>query len=371
MTMTPRHHRGPTTKSRQHRPSSTILHAKLASVAASAIGIIIIIVVVLVPNLPSCHARRGALVRDGMNSKSAWDNPLLGRQAGDITMDPDVVAITTRCSKWTVDPITTPTTITDTPTIGGTATTSSDAKRMIRKIVNDALSKDVRTLPLHVTFRSKTLAGGKRPNWMRASASLGGKDPSSSIFFNLSKSVPLRAVWTCSNADADTSSLSYEEMHNPTILKTTTKKKEGGGVGMNVLNDSYEDCLKRLYGKYVELEVLLPKTKKATNNRGGGPPPSIVYRVPIQTGHVNPMGMVSKSRATVTLYPYGRTLATSSPSSNAAVTASSSREGGRKGDLAIPLGLTNIHLPLGPGLVDPSWAKGRKLFWKGRSVGLI
>ncbi len=359
--MTPRHHRGLTTSSRQHRPSSTILHVVSAAV---------VIIVALVSNLPSCRARRGALVRDGMNSKSAWDNPLLGRQAGDITMDPDVVAITTRCSKWAVDPITiTDTTIASRDTYGGTgsANDDDDAERMIHKIVNDALSKDVRTLPLHVTFRSKTLAGGKRPNWMRASASLGEKDPSS--IFNLSKTVPLRAVWTCSNADADTSSLSYEEMHGPTLKK---KKKEGG-VGMNVLNDSYEDCLKRLYGKYVELEVLLPKTKKVMNSRGGGPPPSIVYRVPIQTGHVNPMGMVSKSRATVTLYPYGRTLATSSPSSNAAAAAaaSSSREGGRKGDLAIPLGLTNIHLPLGRGLVDPSWAKGRKLFWKGRSVGLI
>lgn len=359
--MTPR--RGPSasiaTTRRRHRPSFTILRAALMSVST--------VVIILVSNLPSCHARRGALVRDGMNSKSAWDNPLLGRQAGDITMDPDVVAITTRCSKWVVDPITTPFNFFDTDSIRA----EDDS---IRKIVNESLSKDVRTLPLHVTFRSKTLAGGKRPNWMRASATLGEKDPS---ILNLSKTVPLRAVWTCSNADADSSSLSYEEMHSP----TSSKNKKSGEVGKNVLEDSYEDCLKRLYGKYVELEVLLPKTKKQTrmmiSNNKGGPPPSIVYRVPIQTGHVNPMGMVSKSRATVTLYPYGRTLATSSSSSsNSAIAAvvsstSSSREGVREGDLAIPLGLTNVHLPLGPGLVDPSWAKGRKIFWKGRSVGLI
>ena len=42
-----------------------------------------------------------------------------------------------------------------------------------------------------------------------------------------------------------------------------------------------------------------------------------------------------------------------------------------KRDVAIPLGLSNVHVPLGPGLVDPSWSKGRKIFWKGRSVGLI
>jgi len=341
MTMTHRR-RDPTTTSRRRRsPRSTLTGAVVVIVAALLHSFLF---------LPICHARRGALVRDGMNSKSAWDNPLLGRQAGDITMDPDVVAITTRCSKWALDPI----------AISPSSCGADPANDAIQKIVNDVLTNEVRTLPLHVTFRSKTLAGGKRPNWMRASATLGEKDPS---VFNLSKkTVPLRAVWTCSNADADTSSISYEEMQNPTL-----KKKE---VGMNVLEDSYEDCLKRLYGKYVELEVLLPKTKRMMNSSGGGgPPPSLVYRVPIQTGHVNPMGMVSKSRATVTLYPYGRTLATAA-STPTPSSSSTSREGGG-GDLAIPLGMTNVHLPLGPGLVDPSWAKGRKLFWKGRSVGLI
>ena len=128
-------------------------------------------------------------------------------------------------------------------------------------------------------------------------------------------------------------------------------KKE---IGKNPLRDSYEDCLKRLYGKYVELEVLLPKSR-------GGPPPSLVYRVPITAGSVNPFGMVSKSRATVTLYPKGRSLAASSgPGARSA-----------QKDLAISVGLSNVHVPLGPGLVDPSWVRGKKLFWKGRAVGLI
>lgn len=349
--------RDPTTSTRRRRSPHSTLTGAVAIIAVFTLLHSFLL-------LPICHARRGALVRDGMNSKSAWDNPLLGRQAGDITMDPDVVAITTRCSKWALDPIA----ISPSP-CGDSGVSGATAAAATQKIVNDVLSNEVRTLPLHVTFRSKTLAGGKRPNWMRASATLGEKDPS--VFILSKKTVPLRAVWTCSNADADTSSISYEELQNPKL-----KKKQ---VGMNVLEDSYEDCLKRLYGKYVELEVLLPKTKRMMNSSssvggggGGGPPPSLVYRVPIQTGHVNPMGMVPKSRATVTLYPYGRTLATASSTATAATPtpSSSSREGGG-GDLAIPLGMTNVHLPLGPGLVDPSWAKGRKLFWKGQSVGLV
>lgn len=90
-----------------------------------------------------------------------------------------------------------------------------------------------------------------------------------------------------------------------------------------------------------------------------------MYRVPITTGSVNPFGMVSKSRATVTLYPKGRTLNVNNPAASVNTNA-----GGEK-DVAIPVGLVNVHVPLGSGLVDPSWVRGKKLFWKGRSVGLV
>jgi len=275
-----------------------------------------------------------------MSSKAAYDNPLLG-QAGDITMDSDVLAITGRCANWCVDGLND----LDLDRLGGGGSSGE-----CREICREILTKDVMKKPLHVTFRSKTLAGGKRPNWMRATAVLGNP--------KLKSALPLRAVWTCSNPDADTS-MTYEELNS----SGRSIKKE---IGKNVLQDSYEDCLKRLYGKYVELEVLLPKNKKSSGstfvNRGGAPP-SIVYRVPINSGHVNPFGMTSKSRATVTLYPNGRTLA--------AANASGPNAANVPKDLAIQLGMTNVHIPLGPGLVDPGWAKGKKLFWKGRSVGLV
>ena len=278
--------------------------------------------------LPFTTARRGALVRDGMSSKVAYDNPMLG-QAGDITMDPDVLAITSRCANWKLDP----------PAINECDSNIKSVKEM--------LGKEVCNKPLRVTFRSKTLSGGKRPNWMRATASLGNRENKSAT--------PVRAVWTCSNADADTS-MTFDEVNSSSGRNI---KKE---IGTNVLEDSYEDCLKRLYGKYVELEVLLPRNSKKGGILGG-PPASLVYRVPISKGQVNPFGMVSKSRATVTLYPKGRTLAAANASGRDASSAPR--------DLAIPLGLTNVHLPTGPGLVDPTWAKGKKVFWKGRSVGLV
>jgi len=298
--------------------------------------------ILILSTILSCtYARRGALVRDGMSSKQAYDNPLLGKP-GDITIDPDVVAITTRCSKWSLDPI-------DCNTLSSSTTSTNNNKAQTdeeKSIIKQIVSKEMLSAPLQITFRSKTLgSNAKRPNWMRASATLG--NPSSL------RSKPLRAVWTCSNADADTS-MTYEELNND---NGRVSRKE---IGTDVLNDSYEECLKRLYGKYVELEVLLPRTKSMIR---GAPPPSVVYRVPIQGGSVNPLGMVSKSRATVTLYPKGRTLAAANASGPGAVNV--------KRDVAIPLGLSNVHVPLGPGLVDPSWSKGRKLFWKGRSVGLV
>eukprot|EP00985_Skeletonema_marinoi_P034070 scaffold42956_cov234-Skeletonema_marinoi.AAC.1 len=91
-----------------------------------------------------------------MSSKAAYDNPMMG-QPGDITMDPDVLSITSRCANWKLDP----------PAI-------NDCDNI--KTVKELLGKEVCNKPLRVTFRSKTLSGGKRPNWMRATASLGNKE---------------------------------------------------------------------------------------------------------------------------------------------------------------------------------------------------
>mmetsp|Transcript_14315 Transcript_14315/g.30056 ORF Transcript_14315/g.30056 Transcript_14315/m.30056 type:complete len:285 (-) Transcript_14315:390-1244(-) len=280
----------------------------------------------LLPTLPSLlllfltlpspsHARRGALVREGMSSKSTYDNPLMGSM-GDITIDPDVTAITSRTPTWTIDPL------------SPHALPSS-----LSKDHRACIAPTVCRLPLQVTFKSKTLAGGKRSDWMRTSAVFG------TPLAHGKKATAVRAVWTMSAPGSANSDMTVEQ-------------------GKKVLEDCYDDCIKRLYGRYVELEVLLPQTTRGA--AGGGPPPSVVYRVPIAGGHVNKFGMVSKSRASVTLYPNGRTL--------------SGKAAGAKGvkkDLAIPLGMTKVHLPMGPGLVDPGWARGKRLFWKGRSVGLL
>lgn len=339
-----------TTMIRRTRPSQS-----WSAPPSLAPPVVLILLLLLLTPIPA-RARRGAIVRDGMNSKSAWDNPLLGR-TGDVTMDPDVVAITSRCPRWTIDPLRLEE--------GGNDGVDGEMARVAREALGGS---DVLSRPMHVTFRSKTLASAKRPNWLRATASLGGLTPADGKF----PGRPLRAVWTVGAGDSGAGA----------------RRGETQSGGSSVLEDDYETCLARLYGKCVEIEVLLPPaagggsmggvggmlglrraadlfgmTKRRGGDGGGGPPPSVVYRVPIQAGHVNPTGMVSKCRATATLYPGGRTLANAG--GGGASTAKANV------DVAIPLGLTNVHLPLGPGLVDPGWAKGRKVFWKGRSVGLI
>lgn len=289
-------------------------------------------------------ARRGALVRDGMTTKNAYNNPNL---EGGITGDRDVVAITTRCSKWAFDPVDVRECASDGGGAGGHVA---------------MVPREVFRSPLHVTFRGKSLGSkGKRPNWMRAAATCG--DPAvRDRSISRRPSLPLRAVWTCASPETDESMTLYD------ATEAKSPRRGGGGraakktlVGKDVLGDGYEECLRRLYGKYVELEVLLP-SRAGTSSSGGAaaaPPASLVYRVPITVGSVNPAGMVSRSRATVTLYPNGRTIKTAGG------------QGEGTGDVAVALGKVNVHVPTGPGLVDSGWARGRRVFWKGRTLGLV
>ena len=152
-----------------------------------ALPVLLTILLLLSTAIPA-RARRGAIVRDGMNSKSAWDNPLLGR-TGDVTMDPDVVAITSRCPRWTIDPVRLEE--------GGNDGVDGEMTRVAREALGGS---DVLSRPMHVTFRSKTLASAKRPNWLRATASLGGLTGADGKF----PGRPMRAVWTVASVERDT-----------------------------------------------------------------------------------------------------------------------------------------------------------------------
>ena len=135
-------------------------------------------------------------------------------------MDPDVVTITSKCSRWTIDPIR----LDAVDECNEAMTSSAPAREMLGQLT---------TRPIHLTFRSKTLANNaRRSNWLRTTASLGG---GAEKFMGM----PLRAVWTISSS-------------------APSATASAAAVSTSVLDDNYETCLGRLYGKCVEIEVLLP-----------------------------------------------------------------------------------------------------------------
>ena len=104
---------------------------------------------------------------------------------------------------------------------------------------------------------------------------------------------------------------------------------------------------------------MLPKTKDAA--AGGNP--LIIYSVPVGIGTMNPKSRVTQSNGVVMIYPKGRKKNEESSTDNDG--------GGGGGGGGIVVGSTNLHLHSGPGVIDWTWAKGKKVFWKGRSVGQV
>ena len=107
------------------------------------------------------------------------------------------------------------------------------------------------------------------------------------------------------------------------------------------LTVSYDEAVRsRLFA--VEFEVQLPPLK-----RGSKTLPSVVYQIPLEPGSLNAKSMVPRCTGSVRVYPEGRSVP------------------------AIEAGTCNAGISMKPGIVDPSWAKGRPIFRKGRSTGLM
>ena len=130
--------------------------------------------------------------------------------------------------------------------------------------------------------------------------------------------------------------------------------------GIDFLKASYDDaCRTRLFT--VEFELQLPPVSKKDKNVVL---PSIIYQVSLEPGSMNPKALVPRSAGRIFIYPTGRT-----------PTTSSSRPSGMRTNMKydkIEVGKAYISAaPMKPGIVDPSWAKGRPIFRKGRNSGLM
>lgn len=123
---------------------------------------------------------------------------------------------------------------------------------------------------------------------------------------------------------------------------------------VDLLTKSYEDNTCKLYPSHFVLEVFLPKTRAC---KGGNP--LVTYSIPFGVGTTSPKSKVPQANGVVTVYPKGR---------------KKGGVGGTVGDESSPgieIGRTSLHLRAGSGLVDPSWARGKRYFWKGRDVGTL
>jgi hypothetical protein len=111
------------------------------------------------------------------------------------------------------------------------------------------------------------------------------------------------------------------------------------------LSSSYADAVQsRLFT--VEFEVQLPPISKKKSSTSGLP--SVIYRFSVEPGSMNPKALVPRGAGSLSVLPNGK--------------------GGDK----VPAGTCTVGVvPMKPGLVDPSWAKGRPVFRRGKSVGLI
>ena len=116
----------------------------------------------------------------------------------------------------------------------------------------------------------------------------------------------------------------------------------------DLLTKSYDENSSRFHPSHLVLEVFLPKTRSC---KGGNP--LVTYSIPMGAGTTSPKARVSQSNGVVTVFPNGR-----------------KKKGGESSE-AIEVGSTSWHLNKGAGLIDPTWARGRKYFWKGRNVGQI
>ena len=124
--------------------------------------------------------------------------------------------------------------------------------------------------------------------------------------------------------------------------------RPAGGMALNTgdfLSASYDDAVRTRLST-LEFEVQLPPMSRKSGNL-----PSVIYSVAVEPGPMNAKSIVPRGAGLVRVMPNG-----SSPQSNAE---------------SIDLGKAHVSLPMRAGIVDPSWAKGRAVFRKGRPTGLL
>eukprot|EP00525_Craspedostauros_australis_P005717 CAMPEP_0198128204 /NCGR_PEP_ID=MMETSP1442-20131203/48802_1 /TAXON_ID= /ORGANISM="Craspedostauros australis, Strain CCMP3328" /LENGTH=115 /DNA_ID=CAMNT_0043788315 /DNA_START=36 /DNA_END=383 /DNA_ORIENTATION=- len=102
----------------------------------------------------------------------------------------------------------------------------------------------------------------------------------------------------------------------------------------------------------LEFEVQLPPIAGAAR-KGKKKLPSVICSVIVEQGAINKKAMIPRGSGKVSVLPTGR-------SASEAVDMQT-----------IQAGRTHVTIPMKAGLVDPSWARGRSIFRRGRPTGSV
>jgi hypothetical protein len=124
--------------------------------------------------------------------------------------------------------------------------------------------------------------------------------------------------------------------------------RQTGGIALksgDFLSASYDDAV-RTRLSMLEFEVQLPPVNKKSKNL-----PSVIYSVAVEPGSMNAKSIVPRGAGVVRVLPNGN--------------------GPQSKEESIHVGKAHVSLPMKAGIVDPGWAKGRAVFRKGRSTGML
>ncbi len=119
----------------------------------------------------------------------------------------------------------------------------------------------------------------------------------------------------------------------------------GAQKGSDFLKICYDDAIKQRLTT-VEFELQLPPIDKKSRVL-----PTVVYSVAVEPGAMNQKAVVPRGGGSVRILPEGHGDGEEVPT--------------------VDVGSAHVSIPMRAGLVDPGWAKGRILFRRGRTTGLV
>ena len=212
--------------------------------------------------------------------------------------------------------------------------------------------------PLRIKLRTKPVkkgGGTEQGEPLRAVAIVASRSPKRGASIDSGFGLPLlgptikrvKATWTTVG---------------PRMVNTSSGQVGPGGGGKSTASPlmklDFDEASLTAHPR-MEVEITLPRLRKSGKN------PTVLYTFPISEGNLGDGSTyVPASSGTVKVFPNGRVRKEVDPFSKDAL-----KEAEEVG--AIDVGKASIHASAGQGLVDPSWARGRAVWRRGRAVGVL